>query len=163
MSRNPGKNLVGILVTPKGLFEINRPLVLQLQKLCKSPCHSITWLWWINMLAIFWLIILIFSYNFQKVEGNLYSFAHVMDDGKLSTSKLLLKSIIESFKERGQVYCVVVLRAIESPEKVLLCHLHYNVFRGRINNIYCISSYNTLPRIILAFLIMPTLGTLLCI
>ena len=32
-----------------------------------------------------------------------------MDDGKLSTSKLLLKSIIESFKERGQVYCVVVI------------------------------------------------------
>ena len=61
------------------------------------------------MLAIFWLMILIFSYNFQKVEGNLYSFAHVMDDGKLSTSKLLLKSIIESFKERGQVYCVVVI------------------------------------------------------
>ena len=61
------------------------------------------------MLAIFWLMILIFSYNFQKVEGNLYSFAHVMDDGKLSTSTSLLKSIIESFKERGQVYCVVVI------------------------------------------------------
>ena len=61
------------------------------------------------MLAISWLIILIFFYNFQKVEGNLLSFAQVMDDGKLSTSKLLLKSIIESFKERSQIYCVVVI------------------------------------------------------
>ena len=32
-----------------------------------------------------------------------------MDDGKLSTSKSILKSIIESFKERGQIYCVVVI------------------------------------------------------
>ena len=61
------------------------------------------------MLAISWLIILIFSYNSQRVEGNLLSFAHVMDDGKLSTSKWLLKSIIESFKERSQIYCVVVI------------------------------------------------------
>ena len=61
------------------------------------------------MFAIFWLIIFIFSYNFQKVEGNVLSFAHVMDDGKLSTSKSLLQSIIESFKERGQIYCVVVI------------------------------------------------------
>ena len=61
------------------------------------------------MLAIFWQIILIFSYKFQKAEGNVLSFAHVMDDGKLLTPKSLLQSIIESFKERGQVYCVVVI------------------------------------------------------
>ena len=54
-------------------------------------------------------MILIFSYNFQKVEGNDVSFAHVVDDGKLSSSKSLLKSIVESFKERSQIYCVVVI------------------------------------------------------
>ena len=57
------------------------------------------------MLAIFWLITLIFSYKFQKV----LSFAYLIDNGKLSTSRSLLQSIIESFKERGQIYCVVVI------------------------------------------------------
>jgi hypothetical protein len=61
------------------------------------------------MLASFWLTIFIFSYNSQKVESNLLNFAHVMDDGKLSTSKSLLNSIIESFNERSQIYCVVVI------------------------------------------------------
>ena len=61
------------------------------------------------MLASFWLIILIFSYNSQRVESNLPSFSHIRDNGKLSTSKALLKSIIESFKKRSQIYCVVVI------------------------------------------------------
>ena len=61
------------------------------------------------MWASFWLTILIFSYNSQIIESYLPSFSHIRDNGKLSTSKLLLKSIIESFKERGQIYCVVVI------------------------------------------------------
>ena len=52
---------------------------------------------------------LIFSYNSQNVESSLLSFAQFMNDGKLSTSKSLLESIIDSFKERSQIYCVVVI------------------------------------------------------
>ena len=61
------------------------------------------------MLATFWLIILIFSRNSQRVESNLPNFSHIRDNGKLSPSTSLLKSIIESFKERSQIYCVVVI------------------------------------------------------
>ena len=61
------------------------------------------------MFASFWLILLIFSYNSLQVKSDLSSFSHVMDNGKISTSKSLLKSIIESFEERSQIYCVVVI------------------------------------------------------
>jgi hypothetical protein len=61
------------------------------------------------MLASYWLIFLIFSCNSQRVESNLPSFSHISDNGKLSPSKSLLKSIIELFKERSQIYCVVVI------------------------------------------------------
>ena len=66
------------------------------------------------MFASFWLILLLFSYNSQKVKSDLSNFSHVMDNrtldnGKISTSKSLLKSIIESFEERSQIYCVVVI------------------------------------------------------
>ena len=61
------------------------------------------------MLASFWLIILIFSGNSQRVESTLASFSHIRDNGKLSPLKLLLNSIIESFKKQSQVYCVVVI------------------------------------------------------
>ena len=61
------------------------------------------------MFASFWLILLIFSYNSLQVKSDLSSFSHVMDNGKISTSKSLLKSIIESFEERSQIYCVVVV------------------------------------------------------
>ena len=84
------------------------PLVLQLQ-LTYISYHSITWIWWINMLSSFWLIILIFSCNSQRVESNLPWFSHIRDNGKLSPSKSLLNSIIESFKKRSQIYCVVII------------------------------------------------------
>ena len=61
------------------------------------------------MWASFCLTILIFSYNYQIIESFHPSFSNIRDNGKLSTSKSLLKSIIESFKERGQIYCVVVI------------------------------------------------------
>jgi hypothetical protein len=66
------------------------------------------------MFASFWLILLLFSYNSQKVKSDLSNFSHVMDNrtldnGKISTSKSLLKSIIDSFEERSQIYCVVVI------------------------------------------------------
>ena len=61
------------------------------------------------MLASFWLMILIFSCNSQRVESNLLSFSHIRDSGNLSPSMSLLKSIIESFKEGSQIYCVVVI------------------------------------------------------
>ena len=61
------------------------------------------------MLAIFLLILLIFSHNSLQVKSDLSSFSHLMGNGKVSTSKSLLKSIIESFEERSQIYCVVVV------------------------------------------------------
>ena len=61
------------------------------------------------MFASFWLILLIFSHNSLQVKSDLFSFSHVMDNGKISTSKSLLKSIIESFEERSPIYCVVVI------------------------------------------------------
>ena len=61
------------------------------------------------MFASFWLTLLIFSYNSLQVKSNLFSSSHVMDNAKISTSKSLLKSIIESFEERSQIYCVVVI------------------------------------------------------
>ena len=61
------------------------------------------------MFASFGLILLIFSYNSLQVKSDLSSFSHVIDNGKISTSKSLLKSILDSFEERSQIYCVVVI------------------------------------------------------
>ena len=61
------------------------------------------------MFAIFWLILIIFSYNYLQVKSDISSFSHDMGNGKVSASKSLLKSIIESFEERSQIYCVVVI------------------------------------------------------
>ena len=61
------------------------------------------------MFASFWLILIIFSYNSLQVKSDISSFSHDMGNGKVSASKSLLKSIIESFEERSQIYCVVVI------------------------------------------------------
>ena len=61
------------------------------------------------MFASFWLILIIFSYNYLQVKSDISSFSHDMGNGKVSASKSLLKSIIESFEERSQIYCVVVI------------------------------------------------------
>ena len=61
------------------------------------------------MFASFWLLLLIFSYNSQKVDSDLSSFSHVINNEKNSSSMSLLKSIIESFEEPSQIYCVLVI------------------------------------------------------
>ena len=61
------------------------------------------------MFASFWLMLLIFSYNSLQVKSDLSSFSQVMGNGKISTSKSLLNSIIESFEERSQIHCVLVI------------------------------------------------------
>ena len=54
-------------------------------------------------------MLLIFSYNSLQVKSDLSSFSQVMGNGKISTSKSLLNSIIESFEERSQIHCVLVI------------------------------------------------------
>ena len=61
------------------------------------------------MFASFWLILTIFSYNSLQVNSDISSFSHDIGNGKVAASKSLLKSIIESFEERSQIYCVVVI------------------------------------------------------
>ena len=61
------------------------------------------------MFGSFWLMLLIFSYNSLQVKSDLSSFSQVMGNGKISTSKSLLNSIIESFEERSQIHCVLVI------------------------------------------------------
>jgi hypothetical protein len=61
------------------------------------------------MFGSFWLMLLIFSYNSLQVKSDLSSFSQVMGNGKISTSKSLLNSIIESFEERSQIQCVLVI------------------------------------------------------
>jgi hypothetical protein len=108
------------------------------------------------MFGSFWLMLLIFSYNSLQVKSDLSSFSQVMGNGKISTSKSLLNSIIESFEERSQIHCVLVIHddiGINVQSTFLSKSKEGNV--GTEPPLfffdYRISSYKTLPRIIPAF------------
>ena len=108
------------------------------------------------MFASFGLILLIFSYKSLQVKSGLSSFSHVMGNGNFLTSKSLLKSIIESFEEQSQIYCVVVIHdviGINVQSTFLSKSKEGNV--GTEPPLfffdYRISSYKTLPQIIPTF------------